>query len=364
LGRLQNNTKNIKGTKMVELIDLRIEELVVHKVGNKMRDEGIHISESLHDLDDSHLNDLALKFFLKPFSQDNYYRFTHDSEINLNEVYYFVKKIFNQSETLYAESINILKHLYDKSNHPMIKSGEFYMVYFKNYSVTDKRIDAIGIFKSENKDTFFKINQFNNNFKISPEKGININKLDKGCLIFNEDMEQGFKVLIVDTAAKSQEGEAQYWKKNFLNVKEIDNDKLNTRDFIELCNQFSANVFHGSQSSDYQDKFQFKNKAYQYLESNGHYEIDEFVEQVFQDEKLRLDFREFKQKYEEINRITPSTSFNISPNTVSLLKKKFNSLIKLDTGFDIKVTNPDHLEKGYDNKKGMYYYKVFYNQEN
>ncbi|MFF5395890.1 hypothetical protein ACFY5J_00660 [Peribacillus butanolivorans] len=39
-----------KKTNKVELIDLKIEDLVVHKVGNKMRDEGIYISDSLHDL--------------------------------------------------------------------------------------------------------------------------------------------------------------------------------------------------------------------------------------------------------------------------------------------------------------------------
>lgn len=353
-----------KETNKVELIDLKIEDLVVHKVGNKMRDEGIHISDSLHDLSDSKVNELALKYFLKPFSQDNFYKFSHDSELNLNEVFYYVKKVFNQSGNLYDESINILKHLYNKSNHPQIKSGEFYMVYFKNYSVSDKRIDAIGLFKSENKDTYFKINESNNTFKIIPEKGININKLDKGCLIFNENMEQGYKVLIVDTAAKSQDNEAQYWKKNFLNVKEIDNAKVNTRVYMDLCNEFSANVLQGSQYNEIQDKIQFKNKAYQYFEKNEQYQIDEFVEQVFEDEKSREEFKGYKQKFEQVNNISPSPSFSISSDTVSLLKNKFNSVIKLDTGFDIKVTNPDHLEKGYDQEKQMYYFKVFYNQEN
>jgi hypothetical protein len=348
---------------MVDLDELNIEQLVVHKVGNKMRDEGYSPSQELHDLSDSRVKELVLKYFLKPFNHDIFYHFFHESELNLNEVYYFAKKIFSDNSSFYSESINILKHLYDKSNHPQIKSGEFYMVYLKNYSVTEKRIDAIGIFKSENKDTYLKVNQENNSFNISYDKGININKLDKGCLIFNEHSEQGFKVQIVDTAAKSQDNEAQYWKKNFLNLKEVEDDKLNTRKFIQMCNEFSANVFEGSLGKDTQDKINFKNSAYQYLEQNSSYDIEDFVEKVFDDEKSKTEFKEYKQRFEEVHRITPAPSFAIEPGTVTQLKKKFNSMLKLDTGFDIKVTNPNHLEKGYDQEKGMYFYKIYFREE-
>ncbi|MFK4390436.1 hypothetical protein CN563_02765 [Bacillus sp. AFS026049] len=348
---------------MYDLEDLKIEQLVVHKIGNKMRDEGYQSSEGLHELNDSRIKDLLLKYFLKSFNQDSHYHFFHESELNLNEVYYFVKRIFRDNKRFFEDSINILKHLYDNSSHPQIKSGEFYMAYFKNYTISDKRIDAIGIFKSENKDIYLKVNQVSNSYKIDLDKGINIKNLDKGCLIFNENEEQGFKVLIVDTGAKSQDNEAQYWKKQFLNLRETDNEKLNTKTFIRMCNEFSKNVPGNVHENVIQDKMNFKNSTYKYLEENTTYQIDDFVEKVFNDEKSKQEFKDFNKRFEEVKGITPKPFFEISTNTVTQLKKKFNSVIKLDTGFDIKVTNPNYLEKGYDEEKGMYFYKVFYKDE-
>jgi 37-kD nucleoid-associated bacterial protein len=349
---------------MVDLEELKIEQLAVHKVGNKMRDEGYQISQELHQQNDTNFKELLLRYFLKSFNQSNYYRFIHESELNLNEVYYYSKRIFNNyHENFYNDSINILKHLYEKSSHPQIKSGEFYMVYFKNTSMNNKRIDAIGIFKSENKDTYLKVNHENNNFSISYDKGININKLDKGCLIFNEQSEQGYKVLIVDTAASSKDNEAQYWKKSFLNLREFEDETNSTRNFIQICNDFSKNVYGDSLNKEVQDKVNFKNSTYKYLEENTSYNMDDFVEKVFDDERSKSEFKDFKESYEKIQGITPKNSFVISSETVTQLKNKFNSVIKLDTGNEIKITNPRHLEKGYDEEKGMYFYKIYFHEE-
>lgn len=348
---------------MFDLEELSIEKLVVHKIGNKMRNEGIQLSKGLHEVCDSNVKELLRKYFLKSFKQESVYNFFHDSELNLNEVYFFTKKIFEDVERFYEESINILKHLYDKSNHPQIKSGEFYLVYFKNFSINSKRTDAIGIFKSENKDTYLKVSKEVSNFSISSDKGINVNKLDKGCIVFNENEEMGYKVLIVDAGAKSKDEEAQYWKKQFLNIEEEESEYQNTKAFIQICNEYSKNVHGNSSENESQRKFQFNNSAYRYLEENTTYHIDDFVEKVFDDEKSKNEFKDFKNQFEETQGIVPVSSFDISNSTVSQFKKRFKSVLKLDTGFDIKVTKPDYMEKGYDEKKSMYYYKIYYQNE-
>ena len=56
----------------------------------------------------------------------------------------------------------IAKYLYKVANHPKIKSGELYVVYFKGVQIEGNMLDAIGIFKSENKETYL---------KVYPEKG-------------------------------------------------------------------------------------------------------------------------------------------------------------------------------------------------
>src|SRR5690625_7082723 len=70
----------------------------------------------------------------------------------------------------------------------------------------NERIDAIGIFKSEIKQDFLQFEENNNQLTAMLQQGVNLNKLDKGCLIFNtkveaseEGEETSYKVLSVDS---------------------------------------------------------------------------------------------------------------------------------------------------------------------
>lgn len=349
---------------MIDFESLQIDKLVLHKIGNRMRDEGIQISHELHSLDDSNIKELMLKFFLRPFKSERQFSFFHESKLDLNEVYYFVREIFYQPDRFYDESIKILKHLYEKSNHPQIKSGEFYMSYFKDYSLTNKKIDVVGIFKTENKDTYLKVNQRHNSFDISYDKGINMDKLDKGCLIFNEGQENGYRVLIIDASANSQNNEAQYWKKNFLKLKELETESSTTNAFIRICSGFSSSMAENSTGSNsFNDTLNFRNSAYKYLEENSTYTLDDFVQKVFDNENLSAEFKEYKKMYEEMNQLVPINSFSVSSPTVAKLKKKFVSNVKLDTGFDIKITDSRYIEKGFDKEKGMSFYKLYFHGE-
>jgi hypothetical protein len=44
------------------------------------------------------------------------------------------------------------------------------------------------------------------------QQGINLSKLDKGCIIFNHKKEEGFKILTVD----SNRYDARYWLEPYL----------------------------------------------------------------------------------------------------------------------------------------------------
>lgn len=123
----------------------------------------------------------------------------------LNEVYTYVSKIFDEPKQLYEQSVNLAKHLYEQSTHPRIKGGEFYTVYFKDCIFDGETLDAVGLFKSENKETFLKVLRENGSFNLVSDKGINIKKLDKGCLIFNKNRENGYVVAVVDNTNKDLE---------------------------------------------------------------------------------------------------------------------------------------------------------------
>lgn len=70
-------------------------------------------------------------------------------------------------------------------------------------------------------------------FDIESRQGININKLDKGCLIFNTEKESGYVISIVDNTNKGNE--AQYWKDEFLGVRPIANEFHQTNQFLGIA---------------------------------------------------------------------------------------------------------------------------------
>lgn len=127
--------------------------VIVHIVGNKSFNENIIYSASETILDED-LAGVLNMYYLQSFKTEEYYQLYHESDLILNEVYTYVSKIFDEPEQLYKQSVDLAKHLYEQSTHPKIKGGEFYTVYFKDCILDGEPLDAVGLFKSENKDTF------------------------------------------------------------------------------------------------------------------------------------------------------------------------------------------------------------------
>lgn len=124
-----------------------IEALIMHRIGNKGMDEGYTISDKCIHLD-SQLAMLLTKYFIGPFISGVFYNLYHEASLELNEIYNYATKIFNDFSLFHEQSINIAKHLYNESSHPKIKAGELYIAYFHDCIVDGKNMDAIGIFKS------------------------------------------------------------------------------------------------------------------------------------------------------------------------------------------------------------------------
>lgn len=135
-------------------LDTYISNICLHIVGNKIADEGLLFSILPTELN-GNIKKILTIYFINSFTSEEYYQLYHESDLVLNEVYTYVSKIFDEPEQLYEQSVNLTKHLYEQSTHPKIKGGEFYTVYFKDCILDGETLDAVGLFKSENKDTFF-----------------------------------------------------------------------------------------------------------------------------------------------------------------------------------------------------------------
>lgn len=346
---------------MFDFSGVDITKIAIHRVGNRFKNEGIITSSKPIDLNDSTMKNLLLKYFLSSFKDDIIYNFNHEVDLNLNEVYVYLKNIFDCNTDFFEQSVNILKHLYEASIHPNIKSGELYITYISNCIIDKKTVDAIGIFKSENKDTYLRVLNRNTEFDVEYQKGININKLDKGCLIFNTEADKGYKVAIVDTSRSS---EAVYWKDNFLNVKIKNNQYSNTKSFLNLCKDFTNNIYE----KDKKEKVVLLNNSIDYFNQHDEFNIEKFTKDVINEPLYVEKFKNYVSNYEKEFAEVDFKHFEISPKAVKTVKRNIKNFIKLDKDIEIRFKTQKEsynqiIEKGYDEGKNMHFYKIYFNSE-
>ncbi len=346
---------------MIDFTSVQLEQIAVHQVGNKLRDEGLKVSSENVDVEDSETRTYLLKYFLSPFDNNEVYNFTHPSELNLNEIYFFAKKIFAKPDSLFENSVEIAKHLYGKSTHPKINAGELCICYFKKCSLDGTTTDAIGFFKSEGKDVFLKFNSVKSNFKIKHESGINVNKLDKGCLIFNIEMANGFKVCVIDS---NKSNDTQYWKNDFLNIKPASDDYHYTKGFLSITKNFVTKQLEEDFEVTKADKIDLLNRSVEYFKTHESFDKEEFEKEVFQETGIIKSFRNFDSNYREENKIQITDNFDISSQAVTKQARIFKSVLKLDKNFHIYIHgNSALIEQGIE-KDGRKYYKIYYQKEN
>ncbi len=347
---------------MIDIIDSNIDKVSVHTVGNKTNEEELRLSKSLLDTSDMDVKELLLNFFLKPFKIPEFYSFTFTNEdFKLNPLYIFASQIFDDIESFHTNSVNIAKHLYELSVHPMIKSGDLFIAYFSDIIIEGESTEVIGIFKSENRQDFLKLNSVNNDFSIHHEDGINIEKLDKGCLILNTQRDSGYKVCIIDKSNKS--GEAQFWKDNFLQLKPVKDDYHHTKEFMNITKNFVAKQLSDEYDVSKADQIDLLNRSVEYFKTNESFEKSDFEEKVFHDTDVIKSFQNFDEQYRENNDIQINDSFEVSPQAVKKQSRIFKSILKLDKNFHIYIHgNKDLIKQGVDDD-GRKFYKIYFDKE-
>ena len=346
---------------MVQFYEITINNIAVHFVGNKSADEYVRCSNSSLHIN-AEISHVLTNYFLKPFIQkQEYYNFYHDSNTNLNEVFVYASKIFDNPDHLFEQSVSLAKHLYEQSVHPKIKGGEFYTVYFKDCIVDGITTDAVGLFKSENKDTFLKVFPSGDGFDIESEKGVNINKLDKGCLIFNIEKENGYVVAVVDNTNKGSE--AQYWMDDFLHVRPRKDEYYNTQNILSLCKNFVTKELSQQGDVSKADQVDFLNKSVQFFKEKESFDMVEFVNEVIEKPALIESFNNYKKDFQKDREIDLSDNFVISESAVKKQARSIKSIIKLDKNFHIYVHGHRELiEQGVD-EAGRKFYKIYYSEE-
>lgn len=339
---------------------MKIEQIALHKVGNRATDDGTILSMEPLEVDDK-TTEILTTYFTSPFQGDQQFNLAHPADLNLNEVYTYVGAIFDDPQSLHQQSVNLAKHLYQQSNHPKIKGGEFYVVHLSDCTIQGEAVDAVGLFKSENKDTFLKVHTRGTNFEIESQQGININKLDKGALIFNINRPHGYIVKVVDNTNKGG-GQAQYWIDEFLGLSQQKNEYYNTENAMSLAKSFVAKELPKAFEVSKADQADMLQKTAQFFKENDNFDMEEFAQEVIIQPSVIESFNNYKETYQQDHQIEIADSFTISDTAVKKQARTFKSVIKLDKNFHIYIHGDRQLiEQGEDNKGR--FYKVYYTQE-
>ena len=349
---------------MINLFNAHIESLSIHRVGNKSRNEAFFLSEQPYNLNDE-IVPLLKEYFFKPFreKEENYYQFAHDVDLEYNDMFNLATEIFANPSSGYDISKKITQHLFEQSNHPHIKNGEVYIAYITNISIDNNVVDAIGVFKSEIKTDFLQFEEKEKTLEMVLQQGVNLNKQDKGCLIFNYKKEEGYKILTID----SNRYDARYWLEHFLSVDAFQDDNFFTKKYLKFCQGFAKDVILPAE--DKKEEVLFMNRSVNFFAKNDEFEESKFLNEVVNNPDLIPEFKNYKVDKGEKYSIEDVTNFPIANAAVSDARRSIKNVINLDTNIQIKLDfiNPEsaekYVEKGWDEEKQMYYYLVYFNKE-
>lgn len=339
-----------------------LDRLAVHYTGNKQNGGALLLSKREQDLD----QDLRVRLaeaLLGRFGQcHERYAFGHSSSLEYNEVYNFARTLFNDSTTFYDQSVHIAKHLFEVSVHPKIKPGELYTAFFTGIEDGDQVLEAIGLFKAESRSFFADVLATDEDLALELKEGVELAKMDKGCLILNRGAATGFELLIVDSNGKGEE--AQFWKDKFLGVLLQQNEYVQTQDFLTLTKNYVTQQMPGEFEVSKTEQIDILNRSMDYFKTHGSFDRSEFETEVLHHEELIHSFRKFDQEHRRQHELDPLEEFDISRDAVKRQARVFKSVIKLDRNFHIYVHgNRELIEKGFDEALQKHYYKIYFDHE-
>ena len=337
----------------------QLQHICINYVGNPTHQEALVTFEKEVFLEDE-LKEKLKDFFLTPFKSEIYFQFFHQNNIENNEVYTYISEIFEQPELIEKQAVKLAKLLYENSTNPRTKGGEFYVCYFKDCILKGERYDAIGLFKSENKDTFLKVNSSEDHFEVETQIGMNLNKLDKGCVIFNTDKEEGYILSIVDGTSRA---ETSYWMDDFLQIRQRQDEYFDTQETLTMYKSFVTKQLPQEFEISKADQADLLNKTLNFFTEKEEFNIEEFTSEILKEKDVIESFNAYKEIYEDERDITISEEFPIHNTAVKKQKASYKSVIKLDKNFHIYVHGDRKLIQQGQNENGKFY-QLYFEEEN
>ncbi len=345
---------------MINYISARVSPFSIHRVGKYAESEGVDLKENVSNIDNEYIHEMMLKYLLTGFKEPEYNAFTFSSgDETENPLFQYAAEIFEDRSVLHVHSQKIAQYLYNNSQHPNIKSGDFIMCYFEDLLIEDEMLDAIGIFKSETQTDILKLIEESHAYNVDVESGLALGALDKGCLILNTEKSSGYKICVLD---KSNKSDAVFWSRDFLNVTARRDEYHFTSHYIQLTKDYVEEKRKHSDNFTKDDELAVMNASEKFFKSNESFNEPEYLEEIFET-GVASDFGEFKRESQASKGFFMEPDFDISQAAVKKNNGIFKSVIKLDKNFSLYIHGDrTKIERGED-QFGRKFYKLYYEEE-
>ncbi len=344
--------------------DAVLKTVSAHYIGNKGNGQDVLTSKHPFSLTADELQIIKDAFIGRFNLESDKYSFSHGAALSYNEVYNFCLESLAEEDTFHKNSVNIAKHLYENTTHPKVKPGDLYVCYFGNCFVNGAFVDALGMFKTENKSNFLDLIADAKEFSLALKTGADVSRFDKACLVLPTNAEKGFDVLIYDSNGNRGD-EARFWMEGFLGVVPQATEYYHTNQFMGLAKEFITAQLPQEYDIEKTGQIDLLNKSVEYFRANESFDKKQFAENVFEDKRIIKSFKEFENSYTEMNEIDLPDSFDISTQAVKKQARVFKSVLKLDKNFHVYIHGDKSLiEKGFDERTGKNFYKIYFDEEN
>lgn len=320
-----------------------------------LSNEPIQITPSLQDT-------LVSSLVMPLLDREEDFQFTFSNDDHkLNPLFQLSNTVFQAGENFHQTGQSMIKHLFQCSNHPNIKSGDVIVMYIDDIPYYDELVSGIGIFKSESLEQYISFDQADQQITINIELGVSVNKLDKAALILNTESDEGYIIKMSDRTNGNQE--AQYWEQDFLNVKTKDNPYHTTTKYMNLTESYLKHQINQEFDIDPLRQKVLLKESIDFFKENPSFTQEEYKSQVLQNTDVMESFDSFSSGYQRELDVKFDDTITVSPKAVKKSQKYFKSVLKLDKNFHIYI-HGDHsmIERGTDHD-GRKYYKVFYEEE-
>ncbi|QDP99616.1 nucleoid-associated protein [Lysinibacillus fusiformis] len=333
---------------MLEVSDSKLAQYVVHQVSDKLV-----LGEEVFSQPEVMLEAAFTQLAFNKLDMEQQYEFFHETDIGLNEVYTYVKAIFDSENSFLEQSKHIATHLQSASGHPHIKSGELFIGLFENCFMSTEVTKVIAIVKIDEKEMFLDVKNEQNKMIVNGIDGINVKKINNMAVIVNMGADEAPAVFM---KTKKKE-DVVYWQERFLKIKVADEHYHKTNLALVECKKYILKEENFTNT----EKLGFLNKTLDYFRNEEEFQVNDYMETVFEE-------ADPVQKDIIVNSVKPYETV-ISESAIAKAEKSYKRKIKLDSNIEIQVNVRDieqvHelIEVGYDETTNRKFYKIYFQEE-